>query len=197
MKPIPPFTEALKFEFPELTKDSVVIDCGAYEGNWSREIARKYGARVFAYEPCREFYSKAVNANAPFENVRVFNHGIGAITRVESFGVNNDSSGLFDKGGETREKVEIVNLFVALSRRVIDEVALLKLNIEGMEYEVMEMITADWIVASRFRNILIQWHGNAPAAESRRVKIHQDLMRTHELVWGIEPNFWQLYSLRK
>ncbi len=192
MNTVPEFTsEAQKFDYP-LTRNSVVIDCGAYEGNWSREIARRYGCRIVAFEPCKRFYRVAALALAAFPSVTIFNFGVAAISGKQEIGVSNDSTGLFSLAQE-REIAE----FIRIDRFMPEgEISLLKLNVEGAEFEVLEMITADPYLAKRFKNILVQFHTCVPDLEPRLAKIQAALALTHDLAWGSNPFLWQSFKLR-
>src|SRR5882724_1180208 len=108
MKPVPEFTEALRLDYP-LTPESVVVDCGAYQGNWSLQMSLRHRCRIFAFEPVRRFHEQAMKVLLEHDNVRLYNQGVGAKTRTMDFHVQNDSTGAF-AGATEVEPVFIFNL---------------------------------------------------------------------------------------
>ena len=44
----------------DLDDQSVVVDAGAYLGEWSEQIGRRYGSRIFAFEPNPQPRNRAV-----------------------------------------------------------------------------------------------------------------------------------------
>ena len=51
---------SLRLNYP-LFENSVVLDVGAYKGDWSWQIANKYNCHIYAFEPVPEFHSQIVN----------------------------------------------------------------------------------------------------------------------------------------
>lgn len=195
-----PFTESLRYEYP-LTKDSLVIDCGGYEGNFAFQIAERYGCHVVSYEPIRRFHQKFVArllaeradkvAPAFVVMVRV---GVGATMRSEEFTIKGDMSGIV-ADGEEKETVQIMPIAAVIDGWLkefdLTTVALLKLNIEGMEFETLEaLLDAGYV--SRIDHLQIQWHSVVPQFESRREAIRKRLAITHQPSWelGAFDNGW-------
>ena len=175
----------------------MVIDAGAYEGNFAKTIAEKYDCRVIGFEPITEFHTKARATCAHLAKVTIFNLGLSGETRDEEFAIANDSTGQFkDKDFRKVERVTLINI-AAMVHCLPDIpliVDLLKLNIEGGEYEVMERILEDKI-AHRFRNFQIQFHTCAPDYEARHAAICAGLALTHEPTFS-EPWCWEGWTLK-
>jgi hypothetical protein len=75
-----------------------------------------------------------------------------------------------------------------------DQIDLLKINIEGGEFELLERLLAAG-QADRLRYLQIQFHPGPPAAESRREAIRDGLARTHRLMWDY-PWIWESWERR-
>jgi FkbM family methyltransferase len=198
------FTEQRRYEY-ELGPTSVVLDVGAYEGTFTRTIHERYGCQVFAFEPIRAHYEQVKELASP--SVEVFNFGIGASDRSERISVRGDSSSIFDRrhaeahsptaaaapaeaeqAGHT-EQIEIRSLARVLDELDLHYVDLLKLNVEGCEYEILEQIVRDGL-AERFENIQVQFHDVVSDAAARREAIRAGLAGTHRLTYD-EPFVWE------
>ena len=65
----------------------------------------------------------------------------------------------------------------------IKTIDLLKLNIEGSEYDLIErLIETDYI--KKVEQLKIQFHDNVNDAKSRRVDIRNKLSKTHSEIWS-------------
>src|SRR5262245_26572229 len=127
------FSERLRYAYP-LTEDSLVIDVGGYEGNFAREIAENYRCQILCFEPV--FYERIEALNLP--NVKVIPAALGAFSGYREFGVSNDSTGKFSSGAE-RVVVPVIGL-EAILKEYPGPIGLLKLNCEGMEYEILQKL---------------------------------------------------------
>lgn len=192
-----PFTESLRHEYP-LTPDSIVIDAGGYEGSFAKTIAEKYGCRVYVYEPVLEHAAgilRRIEHTPLAALIKVLNAGLGANDRREKFGVKGDQTGIACDGNR-EEEVQIVAIDQALvvlagTDRQVD---LLKLNIEGMEFEVLEALL-DRGLTHRFNNIQVQFHNNLPRAEQRRDYIKNLMLLNHRITWDADW-VWTNFELR-
>ncbi len=185
-----PFSEDQRYDY-DLSAASVVLDAGAFEGTFSREISRQFGCRVFAFEPIRRYYEIACAQQAPA--VRVFNFGLGAGDRTETISIRGDGSSILLDGEET-EQVEIRGLERALDELGLRHIDLLKLNVEGCEYEILEHAVSTGLV-ERFENIQVQFHAFVPDAERRREAIRTELSRTHRPTLD-HPFLWESHERR-
>lgn len=186
------FSEDCKFDWP-LTPDSIVLDCGGYEGNWGRLMMEKHNCRVYILEPVfKYFYRIARDCDA---RLNVLPFGIGAKTRFELFGVNNDSSGIYALRDKSDEAL-ILSVSDLLKKFTQGQrFSCIKLNIEGMEYETLEAILNNGL-ATRFDALLVQFHRIAPNADARREAIISRLSATHELIFD-EPWVWTGWRLKQ
>src|SRR6266478_4690276 len=169
-----PFTEELRYEYP-FHEESLVIDAGAHTGAFSREIGRRYNPTIIAYEPIRRFWEQAIQNQT--DKTRVVPYGLGKESGIKIFQVKGDMSGEFAEGDE--EKVMILDVGNLQCFKHID---LLKLNIEGGEYEVLERIL-ELGMQNQIDNFQIQFHTNAPDYFYRRETIQIRLRATHHLTY--------------
>lgn len=185
------FTEADKFDWPTLTSESVCIDAGAHEGHWSYEIYQRYKCRIVALEPIPEYVAKT-HKRLDGTGAVVIPVALGGWTRLESFGVHGAMSGAFSNG--TPQIVSMAGIVDLLKLLKIGEVDLLKLNIEGGEFEVLETIMG-LFEFFRFKNIVVQPHTCVPDYERRWKAIQEGLAGTHTCLFA-EPWCWEGWSLK-
>lgn len=187
------YEDSDRYNYPLLNKGSVVLDCGAYQGNFSLEMARKYECQIIGFEPVRQFFEFATEACKGIPQITLYNHGVGGATRDVMFDVRNDSSSRFTDGQDRpQEKVaiiDIVKLFDIVLRKGAT-VDLLKLNIEGMEWEVIDRLCQSGAI-ERVLNLQVQFHHvkGYELADAREL-----LMKTHHMTYNKDWVFegWEL-----
>ncbi len=184
-----PFHESLRYEYP-LTPDSIVIDLGCHKGTFSKILSERYECKILAFEPIKQFYDIAKDALANNSNVLLLNEGLGAYTRIEEFGVKGDMSGAFADG--EREEVFIMCLSELDVMRGKGDIDLIKINIEGGEFEILEYIVLHDL-ATRFKNIQVQFHPVVPLYHERHAGIREALLKTHRLTYDA-PWCWENYE---
>ena len=189
------FSEHMRYEYP-LTPDSVVIDCGCYEGNFARLINEKYGCRVIAFEPVGEFYTVCQRNLAASPRVQIFNLGVGGHSRNETWWIHGDMTGMVSSG-EKESPVVIRDIAEVFSEFGLMGCDLLKVNIEGAEYEVLERLIDTGLI-DKMKNIQVQWHSVIPNYEAERATIETALLRTHDRTWerGNFDNSWDDFRLK-
>jgi len=74
------------------------------------------------------------------------------------------------------------------------QVALLKINIEGGEYDLLERLLETGLVG-QFQHLQVQFHRFVPDAEKRRDFIRTGLAHSHEERWCY-PWVWESWTLK-
>jgi FkbM family methyltransferase len=190
MKPFE--SESQRYEYP-LTPESVVVDCGAYKGEFSRKIIGKYGCKVIAFEPCMDFYAGLKRLEETLPGFLVFRQAVADHEGIARLNIRNDSTGLFMHSDEA-EIIGKVNLVEFLEGLNVKRVDLLKLNVEGAEFMVLESILEKG-AAKMFSHVQVQFHDCVPDADKRRAIIVARLTDTHDVMWGTKF-VWESYKLR-
>lgn len=182
----------MRYEYP-LTQDSQVIDIGAHEGKWSEEIAKRYNCWIRAYEPVREFFVKAKRRLEPFQKVSIVNAGVAPVSEKCEFGVKGDMTGLHTSDCNYREIVYLLDV----SDVILTACDLVKINIEGGEYDMLEHMlrtsNGPRRLTSLCKNIQVQFHGNVPNSQERWQKIREQLLETHRITYDA-PFCWENYE---
>jgi FkbM family methyltransferase len=137
-----------------LKKDGWVLDFGAYKGDYTATLLKRGGSFKFKiYEPVPEFYEIC---NARFKgniNIEVYNKAVSSDGRALQMEIDGPRTRLQDT--ESLLFCESISIEDALSD--MDVVELVKMNIEGMEYECLETAINAGLLG-KVNNLLIQFH---------------------------------------
>lgn len=172
--------QTLRVDFKDIGPDSVVLDLGGYKGDWSAEISQRYGANIYVFEPIKAFHDQICTRFAGTPKVRPFQFGLGARDEVLEMHHSADGTGAFVQG--QAEQVKLVEASRFLREQGVARIDLLKINIEGGEYELLEHLIDSGEIA-RVRKLQVQFHDFVPDAVARRARIVERLSRTHKQNW--------------
>jgi FkbM family methyltransferase len=172
----------LRLDFP-LTRESIVLDVGGYEGNWAAEIYERYCCTVHIFEPVPRFAENIQKRFAPGARVFVHPYGLSDRSQQATIYLNNDGTSVHKNKGSacTIELRSAHEIFGELGLSIIG-VDLLKINIEGCEYELLPHVINSPLIHN-VRDIQVQFHDFVPEAAARMAAIQEQLSRTHELMW--------------
>lgn len=177
-----------------------ILDVGGYQGDWSARMMDRYEVFPIIYEPVDQFYQILIKRFRGDPRVSVMKAGLGAWNEKRVMYVNGNASSAIG-GGDIREKVmiqdvaEVVNPVFSDPKKVFIEV--MKINIEGMEYELLERMLEKYCHTC-IKNITIQFHEFVfnkliPNARRRMLEIRERLSETHELqyAWDFVWESWK------
>lgn len=172
--------EWLRYEYPDLLPDSVVIDIGAYQGEWAKHIWMRYGCRPIVIEPGPRIVG--------FEHGEIINKAAGVQDGKQKFGGAFYYSSSREAGETEYETFDINSL---LSK--YDEIALVKINIEGAEYGLLEHIYRSDLMR-RIKNLQIQFHLIEAEDSTMRYEVISELLNeTHSVAWEY-PFCWESWA---
>jgi len=168
----------------DITPNSIVIDVGGYEGDWAHSIFTKFGCVVYVFEPVKKYYYHMVNRFSGNNSIRIFNFALSNIDGEAYITHNTASSSVFLEG-ISKERITLKSLKTFLIEESLFEtdIDLIKINIEGMEYDLLENMISENLHLN-FRNIQIQFHKNiVDNCEDRRDNIRGYLTKSHFLTY--------------
>ncbi len=180
--------------YPELTARSIVLDLGGYEGQWASDIYAEHLCEIHVFEPLPDYAAAIERRFRNNEAVKVYAYGLGARDEQLEFTVAEDSTSVFGEG-TNKVAVDIKNIDAFLAGQNIGKVDLMKINIEGGEYDLLEHML-DHGLTKRVENLQIQFHNFVPNAEARMKNIQSRLADTHETTY-LYPFFWENWRLNK
>jgi len=95
-----------------------------------------------------------------------------------------DASSIF-KRSTHNVSVKLVGIGELLHEQKIVKIDLMKVNIEGGEYELLEFLVESSLIC-QIRDLQIQFHDFVPDAERRMHSIQRSLERTHRQTWSYQ-----------
>ncbi len=168
----------------KLDENSLVIDLGGYEGEWSANIFCKYSSNILIFEPVLEFYSNIVRRFSHNKKIKVFNFGLASVEKKERLSLLENSTSFYKKSDNSIEVIfkNAEDFFISNQIKNVD---LIKINIEGGEYEFLEKLIQSNLI-TLFDNLQIQFHDFVPDAYNRMKLIQNELLKTHYLTYSFE-----------
>lgn len=179
----------------ELDENSLVLDIGGFHGNYAAEIYARYSCNIKIFEPVPHFVEMMKKRFKKNPKIEVLDIGLGGHTSTETMSVNQYSSSIYRNVSKDAISIKIVNIVEWLEANKIEKVSLIKINIEGSEYELLEkLIESPYI--HRINEIQVQFHDFFADAKERMHTIQAKLSETHELTFQY-PFIWENWELKK
>lgn len=169
--------EAYRFEYA-LTTDSIVVDAGGYRGDWAASIRTRYGCRIYVFEPIPEFYAGIVRRFHGDPQITVFPFGLAGEDKTVAMTMANDATSSVRPADGVTLPVALRRFTDVCQEERITRIDLLKVNIEGGEYELLEHLVATQLI-SYVQNLQVQFHDFVPDAEKRKQALRVMLAETH------------------
>jgi FkbM family methyltransferase len=170
----------------DIDADSVVIDAGAYIGEWAQDMLDRYNSTIHAFEPDPRNYRLLEERSRTSPRIVAHEFGLGDANERVRMTLEFLGSSMFPEGNADKNvpsaEVEIRDIADVWQSLGLGHVDFMKINIEGAEFPLLErMMEADLL--KDVDCYLIQFHEWHPGAYSRRRKIRKALSRTHRLAW--------------
>jgi FkbM family methyltransferase len=168
--------ERLRFEY-DLSPSGLVIDIGAYRGEWAEQIHERYGCKIILIEPTPHIlgcpYGQIINQAAAAHNGTMKFGGAYYYTSAHEDPV---------------VEYECFDINPLLEKH--EEIALVKINIEGGEYQLLPHVIEAGL-HTRMRDIQVQFHEieNESFREWYEA-IKSKLQETHRLTYRY-PFCWE------
>lgn len=169
-----------------LKNTSVVFDMGTYDGEYYYTLYNKFQPIIHTFEPIEEF-----TKNLPkVPNLVINAFALGKQNETFKLSLSGNSSSAFTFGNKiTCLKKKFID-YVTINN--INSIDLIKINIEGGEYELLNaIIDCEW--TDKIDMYLIQFHYLSHNPIAQRQKIINKLKQTHEPVFYY-PFVWELWK---
>lgn len=168
-----------------LEKGDIAIDVGGFKGDWAARVQEKFEAKIYVFEPNPPVVEKLRKRFDDYTDIQIYDYGLGG-QDAELDLIQKDMGSSFYSTRATSNlptvKARVRDIATVLGELGHDEIGVIKLNIEGGEYEVMErLIETGWL--PRVRCFMIQFHEWFKRAHKRRGKIQAALRETHDVEW--------------
>ena len=172
----------LRVDYP-LKETSMVWDVGGYKGEWSQKIYDRYKCKIWCFEPVFNLESKSYQVKPM---------ALGGWSRTEIIHINKDRTGLICTTGK-EVVINVVDVMYVVDMLDTPHIDLMKINIEGMEYELLErLLDADWV--KNITDIQVQFH-RTDDSDVRMKSIQDRLSETHYITYQY-PYVWENWRLK-
>jgi FkbM family methyltransferase len=175
--------ETLRLNY-NLDENSIVFDLGGFEGKWASDIFNKYACRIFVFEPVPEYFYQIRKRFQKNQKVSVFNFGLDKENRTAKLSLLGNGTSMFKRGARQID-VKLVKAADFMDEQGIDRIDLMKINIEGGEYDLLDHLISGRL-SPKISNIQAQFHDFVPNARARMKKIQEELSKTHYLTYQYE-----------
>ena len=127
--------------------------------------------------------------------IRIYNFGLSNVNKPSMIYILNDASSTTPTEDAVPEIIEMRDVIDTIKQLNIESIDLIKINIEGEEYDLLERLISEGSIINKIKNIQVQYHTFISDAEERREKINNFLQKTHECTWKYEW-VWENWKLK-
>ncbi|WP_158529660.1 FkbM family methyltransferase [Parvibium lacunae] len=183
-----------RMEYP-LNNSSVILDIGGYVGDFAKEMYERYQSTVYIFEPMPHYYDHCVIRFRQIKNIICLNYGLSGANQICTFTDSADATSFYKKNINSREiSATLRDVNEVFKELKLDKIDLLKINIEGGEYDVLPAIIESGYIKN-IRFLQIQFHNFIDNAETKRTQIREKLSITHQESWNF-PFVWESWELK-
>ena len=176
--------KTLRYNYPDLNKNSIVFDLGGYVGDFANKINSKYGCKVYIFEPHPKFYDTCVERFKNNDDVIPLNYGLSDTEGKFLLSNSVDGSSFSNPNLKNTKGIscKVKEFLSTMNDLEVKEVALLKINIEGVEYQLLNHL-ANKDSLDLVKEYQIQFHNFIKDSVQMRHHITQSLSKTHKRTW--------------
>lgn len=185
---------ALLYNDLPVDSDSVVLDVGGFQGDWTAEMSWRYGCRSIVFEPIPGFIRELERRFSRNQRITLVGAGLAAHDGAVCMRVAGDGSSAFGPMNGSVVEARMMGVEAAFREFGLEHVACMKINIEGGEFDVLdEMLRLG--LNDRVGCFLIQFHEIAPESGAHRNKIRASLRDSHVSDYDF-PFLWERWTHR-
>jgi len=182
--------EVLRIEY-DLNSASLVFDLGGYMGDFTEQMNNCYSCSIYMFEPVKSFYDVCTLRFQGQPKIKCFNFGLSS-TDGEYIMSDEGSSSSILKSTSSGERVRIVDISRFLDENHIENIDLIKINIEGGEYDVLDRLIETESI-NKCKYLQIQFHKFIENADEKRNVLRERLSYTHRESW-CHPFIWESWE---
>lgn len=184
--------QTLRLDY-NLNSHSITFDLGGYEGEWANNIFSKYQCSIYIFEPVPLYAKKIKKRFEQNSKIRVYDFGLSNSSKFFNLYLSDDGTSEFKNKGKII-KGKLVDYVSFIKNENIKKIDLMKFNIEGGEYDLLEYLISSGYV-KYIKNLQIQFHNFVPNAKLRMQNIQFLLKKTHKLTYQY-AFLWENWRLK-
>jgi FkbM family methyltransferase len=128
------------------------------------------------------------------DKIKLYQSGLSSENKVVDFHIDGEASSIYFGSVLGEFGINLKKIDEFLLEEKIEIVDLIKMNIEGSEYELLEYMLNNNLI-TKFKNLQIQFHDNVfDGWEQKYNNIKENLKKTHHLTYEFEFKFenWEI-----
>jgi FkbM family methyltransferase len=184
--------ERLRLNY-SLNDESIVFDVGGYKGDFTHDITDKFDCIVYVFEPVDYLFKEIEKCFIDNPKVFTFNFGLSDINKDIDITLADNSSSIYGKKG-SKQKIKLVSSYDFMIKNNIQNIDLMKINIEGGEYEVLPNLIENKFIEN-IKNIQVQFHDFVDDSIEKRKSIVKELTKTHNNLYSYYM-IWESWELK-
>lgn len=182
--------DVLKYDY-SLDSTSVVFDVGGFNGDWASNIFSMYQCYVHIFEPVSTFSQHIEWRFRNNKKIILHRMALGSKDENAIIYLQDNASSVYGEG-DSKEVIEVKKFPTVLTDLGIEKIDLMKINIEGLEYDLLNNIIDEGCIECVDR-LLIQFHEFVPDAVNQMEALQDRLSLTHRPVFQY-PFIWESWS---
>ncbi len=139
----------------KINDKSIVIDVGAFKGEFAEKILLKFGSNLILLEPLINEYNILEKKFFLNEKIKLINKALSDHNKKAYLLNNANNSLITNKNSNKTLEVDCLDVKDLFDGEL--NIDLIKLNVEGSEYEIIEKLI-DLNYLTKCKNYLIQFH---------------------------------------
>lgn len=172
----------------DLNPESVVWDVGGYKGQWASDLFSKYQPYIHIFEPVPLFAEDIQERFSCNSKIKIHAYGLSNKNEKLPITLTEDRSSLYTHDLHT-QLISLQKASTVFKELGASHIALMKINIEGGEYNLLEDLIDTGIIKD-IDNIQVQFHSFVPHAQNRMEVIQKKLTHTHTQTYAY-PFVWE------
>ncbi len=184
--------EILRLDY-QLNENSLVLDLGGHVGKFASEVYSIYHCRILVFEPVKEYHEYLSWKFRANNNIKIYPFGLGPRTEQLLIELAGNESSIVRRSQEGPKEVIRIESIDRFFIDNIESVDLMKINIEGAEYELLDCLL-DTPHIHKIKNIQIQFHDFLEYHIKWIYKLREKLQKTHHVTYSYDL-IWENWKL--
>tara|TARA_B100001057_G_scaffold500093_1_gene613426 strand:+ start:3220 stop:3867 length:648 start_codon:yes stop_codon:yes gene_type:complete len=176
------------FKKINLSSNSIVIDGGGFNGEFTDQLIKKNCKNIIIYEPDNDFFLRLSEKYSHTKNIKVINLALYNRNQKINLSNNANASSIMEKS-DIGEKVNAID--VGFEFKNYEKIDLLKLNIEGAEYDVLDRLIETQEIR-KIKYLLVQFHQEHDLDGTKFNSIFSKIKRDYEIIFNYKY-VWSLF----
>ena len=167
----------------KLKDGELLFDIGGFKGDYTADLLKNNPDIIsYIFEPVQEYADNIKKRFQNNSNVTVYSFGLSDLNQEININVKGESSSFIrDIAPDDKETSKIKDIHEFLNENNIKEIGLMKINIEGSEYPLLEKLIATKDILN-VKKLLIQFHYVDTNSYQRMSNIWKELEKSHNLI---------------